>query len=54
VILGQKMTINHPSLVDEGEKPKVLVTVHKRERREKNQFILKYEFASIKQKESKS
>jgi len=38
VILGQKMTINHPSLVDEGEETRVLVTAHKRER-EKSVFI---------------
>jgi len=38
VILGQKLTLNHPSLVDEGEKTRVLVTAHKRERgREKGE-----------------
>jgi len=31
VILGQKLTLNHPSLVDEGEETRVLVTAHKRE-----------------------
>ena len=30
VILGQKLTLNHPSLVDEGEETKVLATTHKR------------------------
>jgi len=32
VILGQKMTLNHPSLMDEGEKTRVLMTAHKKER----------------------
>ena len=32
MILGQKLTLNHPSLVDEGEETRVLVTAHKRER----------------------
>jgi len=32
VILGQKLTLNHPSLVDEGEEIRVLVMAHKRER----------------------
>lgn len=32
VILGQKLTLNHSSLVDEGEETRVLVTAHKRER----------------------
>jgi len=31
VILGQKLIINHPSLVDEGEETRVLVTAHKKE-----------------------
>jgi len=31
VILGQKLTLNHPSLVDEGEETRGLVTAHKRE-----------------------
>ena len=31
VILGQKLIINHPSLVDEGEKTKILATTHKRD-----------------------
>jgi len=30
--LGQKLTLNHPSLVDEGEETRVLVTAQKRER----------------------
>jgi len=43
MILGQKLTLNHPSLVDKGEETRVLVTAHKRERekrerREKNQL----------------
>ena len=33
VILGQKLTLNHPSLMDEGEETKVFVTAHKRERK---------------------
>jgi len=40
VILGQKLTLNHPSLVDEGEKTRVLMTAHKRETT--NLIILKY------------
>ena len=32
VILGQKLTLNHPSLVDEGEETRVFVTAHKREK----------------------
>jgi len=32
VILGQKLTLNHPSLVDEGEETMVLVTAHKRKK----------------------
>jgi len=40
VILGQKLTLNHPSLVDEGEKTRVLVMAHKTERgREKGGVI---------------
>jgi len=31
VIFGQKLTLNHPSLVHEGEETRVLVTAHKRE-----------------------
>jgi len=31
VILGKKLTLNHPSLIDEGEETRVLVTAHKRE-----------------------
>jgi len=31
VVLGQKLTLNCPSLVDEGEEIRVLVTTHKRE-----------------------
>jgi len=30
VILGQKLIINHPYLVDEGEETRVFVTAHKR------------------------
>jgi len=32
VILGQKLTINHSSLMDRREEIKVLLTAHKRER----------------------
>jgi len=38
VILGQKLTINHPSLVNEGEKTTVLVTAHKKEK--ENCFLI--------------
>jgi len=31
MILGQKLTLNHPSLVDEGEETRVLVTAYRRE-----------------------
>ena len=31
MILGQKLTLNHASLIDEGEKTRVLVTDHRRE-----------------------
>ena len=37
VILGQKLTLNHPSLMDEGEETRTFVTTHKRER-EKRYF----------------
>ena len=32
VVLGQKLTLNHQSMVDEGEKTKILVKAHKREK----------------------
>jgi len=32
VILGQNLTINHLSLVDEGEKTRICVTAHNREK----------------------
>jgi len=32
VILGQKFTLNHHSLMNEWEESKVLVTAHKREK----------------------
>jgi len=35
VILGQKLTLNHPYLVDEGEETGNFVTAHKRERKKK-------------------
>jgi hypothetical protein len=35
VILGQKLTLNHPFLVDEGEETRVFVTAHKREEKER-------------------
>jgi len=46
VILGQKVTLNHPSLMNEGEETRVLVTTHKRERetREKNEFLIQFMF----------
>jgi hypothetical protein len=31
MILSQKLTINHPSLVDEGEETRILVTANERE-----------------------
>jgi len=40
VILGQKLTLNHPSLVvDEGEETRVFVTAHKRERKKREPSI---------------
>jgi len=44
VILGQKLTLNHPSLVDEGEETRVLVTALTRER---NGFFLFFEAVSF-------
>jgi len=41
VILGQKLTLNHPSLVDEGEKTKILVTAHKREKEREKRKLCK-------------
>jgi len=35
VILGQKLTLNHPFLVDEGKETRVLVMAGKREREKK-------------------
>ena len=35
VILGQKLTLYHPSLMDEGQETRVLVTAHKREGEER-------------------
>jgi len=35
VILGQKLTLSHPSLMDKGKLTKVLVTAHKREMQKK-------------------
>jgi len=32
VILGQKLTLNHPSLMDEKEETRILVTAYKREK----------------------
>jgi hypothetical protein len=39
VILCQKLTINYPSLVDEGEETRVLVTTHKREKGKKEKAM---------------
>ena len=35
MILGQKLTINYSSLMDEREETRVLTTTHKREREKK-------------------
>ena len=32
MVLGQKLTLNHQSMVDEGEETKILVKAHKREK----------------------
>jgi len=40
MILGQKLTLNHPSLMDEREETKVLVTAHKREG--EDSMLIKY------------
>ena len=46
VILGQKLTLNHPSLVDEGEETRVLVTAHKREGgRERSIRVTRFDFS---------
>jgi len=42
MILGQKLTLNHPSLVDEGEKTRVLVTAHKRKGEREKKLIQTY------------
>jgi len=46
VILGQKLTLNHFSLVDEGEKTRVLVTAaHKREQgRKRDKNIINHQY----------
>jgi len=31
MILGQKLNLNHPSLMNEGEETRILMTTHKRE-----------------------
>jgi len=38
VILGQKLTINHPSLVNEGEETRILVTVSERAVHKNNSY----------------
>jgi len=35
VILGQKFTLNHPSLMDKREEIRIFLTAHKREKKEK-------------------
>jgi len=35
MILGQKLTLNHLSLVGEGQETRVFVTTHKREKRKR-------------------
>jgi len=35
VILGKKLTLKHPSLMDEEEKIRILMTSHKREWKER-------------------
>jgi len=44
VILGQKLTLNHPSLVDEGEESRVLVTARKRERERRKSYCIPTRF----------
>jgi len=49
LILGKKLTLNHPSLMDEGEETTVLVTAHKREEGERERefeylFLVLFEF----------
>jgi len=34
VLFGQKLILNHPSLMDEGEETRVLTTAKKKEKRE--------------------
>jgi len=43
VILGQKLTLNHPSLVDEGEETRVLMTAHKREMKKFKSLIFSFD-----------
>jgi len=40
MIWGNKLTLNHPSLVDEGEESRVLVTAHKREREKRENLVV--------------
>jgi len=39
VILGQKLTLNHPSLMDEGEETRVMTTTYKKEREDSTFFM---------------
>jgi len=41
MILGQKLTLNHPSLVDEGEKTRVLAMAYEREWEKRRKKFLK-------------
>jgi len=38
VILGQKLILNHPFLVDEGEETRVLVTASMREKGKREKY----------------
>jgi len=42
VILGQKLSINHPFVVDEEAETKVLMTAHKRERKKRKEDFISY------------
>jgi len=43
VIFGQKLTLNHPSLMDEEKETSVFVTAHKREgEKREREFMYNY------------
>jgi len=49
MILGQKLTLNHASLVDEEEKTRVFVTAHKKRRKRKRESCSLIKNVDVKQ-----